>query len=56
MSLLRRMALAAALTLCAGTASATDIDLFFPVPVQGRLSTRCSAWWTCSTPRIPPST
>jgi sn-glycerol 3-phosphate transport system substrate-binding protein len=40
MSLLNRLALATALTLCAGAADAApvDIDLYFPVPVQGRLT------------------
>jgi sn-glycerol 3-phosphate transport system substrate-binding protein len=38
MSFIRRALLGAAFMLSAGAAHATDIDLYFPVPVQGKLS------------------
>ena len=38
MAFIRRALAGAALLLSAGTAHATDIDLYFPVPVQGKLS------------------
>ena len=38
MSFIRRALLGAMLLLAAGSAHATDIDLYFPVPVQGKLS------------------
>src|SRR5579875_2928159 len=39
MSFIRRALIGAAFLLSAGSAHATDIDLYFPVPVQGKLAT-----------------